>query len=175
MNEIVKKQSVKFGLIVAAASIAYTLIIYAIDISLIISYLAIIVSLFYIVITIIGVISVKREQQGFITFKEAFTTYFLISLIYILINTAFNKILFNVIDPAANAEIKELVIQKQEKLFENLNVPEDMAKKQPDEIRNTAQFSIMSVIKNIFLSLLIFSIVGLIVSAIVMRRDVKIE
>ena len=171
MNELIKKQAVKFGLIIAAISIFSMMMIYAIDIALMVSWISIVVSfLISMIITVIGVISVKKIQQGFISFKEAFVTYFLISLVSILIYNAFNILLFNVIDPDLKTEIKEITIQKTEQMLENFNTPEDAIEQALDKIRETDQFSMWKTIQNIFIALLFYAIIGLIVAAIVKRK-----
>ena len=106
MNETIKKNGIKFGLISAVISIVVTVLMYVIDINLFAnSYIGIGMVFFYLILGIYIISTTKKEMGGTINFKEAFTVYFLYSVIGIVIANIFNYILFNFIDQAAKEQI----------------------------------------------------------------------
>lgn len=101
INEVIKKNGITYGVMIGIASTLITATIYAIDLNLFTAWwmglIGIAISL---TISIILLSKTKKELNGIFPFKEAFTTYFIATVIGILISTTFNIILFNVIDPA---------------------------------------------------------------------------
>ena len=78
MTEAIKKNGVNFGIIMAAYFVVRTSLMYAIDLKLFtngwISLFDFIVAL---TLSIIAISKAKKALGGYISFKEAFTIYFL--------------------------------------------------------------------------------------------------
>ncbi|OUD33996.1 DUF4199 family protein, partial [Flavobacterium sp. FPG59] len=102
INEIIKKNAVKYGIISALFGVFATTFMYVIDINLFVNIgLGFGILGVYLLIGIILLSATKKEMQNKFSYKEAFTTYFLSALIGITISTAFSLLLFNVIDTEA--------------------------------------------------------------------------
>ena len=96
MNEIVKKNGVKFGIISGIVSVLITLYAYIFNLQLFGSlWLLLFVIILYLTINISLLIKTKKELNNNFSFKDAFTTYFLCLVIGVSITVIFNIVLFN--------------------------------------------------------------------------------
>lgn len=166
MNESIKKNGIKFGVITGLISIILTVLIYAIDLKL---FANIYVGLgFLLAFLTLGIIQLKelKKQVNPLTFKDAFTAYFIGAIIGILISTAFSIILFNFIDTAARDTIHDTLISFQAEMLKKYNVPNDKIVEAINDMKENPQFSINGLLTGILKSLIGSIIFGLILSAI---------
>ena len=171
MNEAIKKNGVKFGVISGIISIIVTVLMYAIDINLFAnSYIGFGMVIFYLILGIYVVSVTKKEMGGVINFKEAFTAYFIYCVIGIVIANIFNYILFNFIDPAAKEQILEITIQKTVEFMEKFGTPKEAMKEAIISLKENDQYSIANIIKGSAFSIIFSSIIGLIVAAIMKTK-----
>ena len=173
MNEIVKKNGIKFGLISGLISIFITSTVYAIDIEMFGSILfGFSLIAFYIAFGVYVVSNTKKELNGNITFKEAFTSYFLYALIGIIIGNLFNYILFNFIDTGAKDQLMEMTIRKTVEFMEKFGSPKKAISEAVKQLQENDQYSIGSIVKGSVFSVVFSSIIGLIIAAI-MKTKIK--
>ena len=100
MNPLVKKIGVKNGLILAAISVGYYLIAYLFDEELFANFLiGIGLWVVFFVLLLRGVFSLKKEQGGFVSFREAVSVFTLPWIVNVAISIVFTILLFHVIDP----------------------------------------------------------------------------
>ena len=112
INETIKKNGITFGVIIGIVSALITSTIYAIDLNLFTSWwIGVLSILTYLTLGIILLSKTKKELNNIFPFKDAFTTYFIATLIGILISTLFNVLLFNFIDPSAKDTLIDLMIK----------------------------------------------------------------
>ncbi len=166
MNEIIKKNGIKFGVISGLFSIFYIMALYIVDYKLFINiWLGIAVLLAFLVIGIFQLSELRKNLGGFMTFKEGFTGYFISALIGILISTAFSILLFNFIDTETRDLIHEELITFQVENLQKWNVPAGEIKKVVEGMKETPQFSITGLLYGILKSLLGSIVFGLILAA----------
>lgn len=171
MNEIIKKNSTKFGLIGGGLAIAYFLVAYLIDESLWVNKASgVLLWLAYITIFVLGVVQSKKQLGGFITFKEAFSGFMLAAIIYSLLVTVFSMLLFNVVDPDLAVRLKETSLEKNIELLETLGQSDDEIALAIEKIENIDSFSIVNMGKSFIYGILGYSLLGLIVAAILKRN-----
>lgn len=171
MNEAIKKNGIKFGLISAVISIVVTVLMYAIDINLFAnSFIGIGMVVFYISLGIYVVSTTKKDMGGTINFKEAFTAFFIYCVIGIAIANIFNYILFNFIDPAAKEQILDITIKKTVEFMEKFDTPKEAIKEAVVSLKENDQYSIANIIKGSAFSIIFSSIVGLIVAAVMKSK-----
>lgn len=166
MNEIIKKNGIKFGVITGLASIVLTVLIYAIDLKL---FANIYVGLgFLVTFLALGIIQLKelKKQLTPLSFKDAFTAYFIGSIIGILISTTFSIVLFNFIDTAARDAIHDHLITFQAEMLKSYNVPNEQIVETINDMKENPQFSINGLLTGIIKSLIGSIIFGLILAAI---------
>jgi hypothetical protein len=171
MNEIIKKNGIKFGIIAGIISILSTATLYAIDISAFGNPLTgIVLILFYIGLGVYAVSQTKKQLKSTINFKEAFTVYFVYSVIGIVIGNIFTYILFNFIDVEAKQQLLELTINKAVEFMEKFNVPAAEIKKAVIDMKANDNYSLGGIFKGSAMSIVISSIVGLIVAAVMKTK-----
>ncbi|MES2864495.1 MAG: DUF4199 domain-containing protein [Bacteroidota bacterium] len=171
MNEAIKKNGIKFGVISGIISIVVTVLMYAIDINLFAnSYIGFGMVIFYLILGIYVVSTTKKEMGGVINFKEAFTAYFIYCVIGIVIANIFNYILFNFIDPAAKEQILEITIKKTVEFMEKFDTPKEAMKEAIVSLKENDQYSIANIIKGSAFSIIFSSIIGMIVAAIMKTK-----
>lgn len=166
MNEIIKKNGITYGIIMGSISVLVTTLIYVIDVNYFVSWwLGILSFTISIVLSCLLLSKTKKDLKGILTFKEAFTTFFISTLISLIIATTFSIILFNVIDPSLKETIKELTLKSMKSMMEKFGGrPEDISKALK-QIQETDQFSVMSQLKGTLSYIVVYSIFGLILAA----------
>lgn len=173
MNDIIKKNGVTFGIILGVYFILRTTIMYSVDLKLFVNGFIGIGD--FIVSLILGVIAVSKAKKSlgsFITFKEAFTTYFIAMVIGLSMYTVFNIILFNVIDPGAKDILKQHFMEYALNMMQSLGGGNNSAiiKQSVEQIKNTDTFGPFEQLKGLVISILLYSVVGLIVAAIMKKN-----
>ena len=172
MNEIIKKNGIKFGIIGGLFSIIFTSSMYFIDLKLFTNiWLGFIKITVFLVIAIILLNKTKKELNNIFSFKEAFTTYFICFLICILLATLFEILLFNVIDPSLKETIKELSIESAVDMMKKFGTQTSKIKEAVEEMSKTSQFDSLQILKGSAFSIVISSIFGLILAAIFKSRQ----
>lgn len=176
MTDFVKKNGVNFGILVGIISILIYTILYSIDLSLLASvWVGIIIFLINLGIGIYAVAKSKKEQGGFISFKEAFTAFFIVMAIGSIINSVFMFVLFNLIDPEAKATISEIVIEKTVTMMQNAGLNSEDIRRTAEEMQNTDNFSALSLVKSYFSGLVLYIIIALIVAAAFKKNKPEFE
>lgn len=188
MNKIIKKHGLNFGLILGFLLIMPSLLGYAFDVSLLMSFWTLaLVFASVIIVGAIAIIFVKKKLNGFISFKEAFSTYFITLLIGLLISNSINFLLFNIVDTNFTEVVKEEQIKmtesRREWVIGNMNngqTPEskiDEVNSQFDEriekIKKDNPYSINSLIKGFAIFTGIFSIFGLLLALVLKKKNTE--
>jgi len=171
MENTLKSNAINFGLYLGAALSISTILAYAVDLSLYTEWwYGIGLMVIVIVLGVVSTIKSKSLQNGFISFKEAFTSYFITIAIGLAISAVISIVIFNFIDTEAALTIKDLMLDSQVEMMRNFNAPEDAIAevvKQSEAQENI--FSIANVVQSVIFQLIGFSVIGLIV-ALVMKR-----
>ncbi|WP_367773933.1 DUF4199 domain-containing protein [Flavobacterium sp. WC2421] len=176
INETIKKNGVTFGVITGIGSALITTLIYTIDLELFTSWWVGLLSMaFYLVIAIVLLSKTKKDLNGILTFKDAFTTYFISALIGILISLTFNIILFNFIDPSAKDAIKELTIKYMVKTMAKFNAPASTVNEAIKNLQENDQFSIVGLLKGSLTNIVFITIFGLIMAAFFKSKSTSQE
>lgn len=188
MNQIIKNNGVNFGLILGFLLILPTMLGYAINISLLVSYWTF--AYVFLTIIILGIITIaatKKGLGGFISFKEAFTSYFIMTLISLALSTTMNFLLFNVIDTDFVNVVKQEQIdmtESQREFFVNkmADAPQESIDELHDKfdegierIKADEPYSIISLLKGFTIGIAIFSIFGLLLAAILKKKNPDLE
>ncbi|WP_348798962.1 DUF4199 domain-containing protein [Flavobacterium adhaerens] len=166
INEIIKRNGVTFGVTIGIISSLITATIYAIDINLFLSgWLGAAIIGFYLIICIVLLVKTKKDLNGVMPFKDAFTTYFIAVLIGIIISTLFNIVLFNFIDPSAKDTLKELTAKYTIEMMQKFGTPESAIKEAVAKLKESNPYSIIELAKGAIYSIVFSSILGLILAA----------
>ncbi len=120
-----KDQIIKFALYVAGFQIGLTLILYILGPEYMAQFwVGILAFLVSIGIVVWGILQTRGSQDGFISFKEAFTIGFLVLFLAGLAGALFNVLLYTVIDPELAVQVKEITIERTVGMMENFGASE---------------------------------------------------
>jgi hypothetical protein len=166
INEIIKRNGVTYGVITGVVLSLITAVMYAIDISLFIAWWTNLLTFsVYIIIPILLLSKTKKELNGVLVFKDAFTTYFICALVGILIAVAFKILLFNFIDPSIKESLLDLTVRYLISTSEKFGVPPATLNEMIDKLKQTDPFSIAEQVKGSVFTLFFCGILGLIMAA----------
>jgi len=177
MKEIIKKTGINFGLIFGFLVSLIVLYAFAVDSSILTNYWIVLLVPFLLVIIsgLFAIGTVKKDQNGFISFKEGFTTYFIMIALGLLINTVVSIMIFNVIAPEFQETVKELQITKTTEMMESFNVPYEQIDEAIEKINEDNQFAIQKQMLSYVIGLAIYSIFGLLLALILKRNNPELE
>ncbi len=173
MEKSIKSSAINYGLYLGVSLILITVLMYVINIELMVNFWLNLLIL-PIAIIIFGVVStakVKGILNGFLTFKQAFSSYFITVAVGLIISSIFSIILFNFIDPDSAIQLKQLAVEKTISMLEGFNVPAEEIAKQVDEMEKQDTFSIGTQAWQLAQGLIFFAVIGLIVAAIMKKSD----
>lgn len=123
INEVIKKNGVTYGITLGIILALITATIYAIDLKLFVS--GWIGGLSFVIYVVVGILLLTKTKKeiGFFSFKDAFTTFFITTIIAIAISTLFSILLFNVIDPEAKETVHQLLIKYMAETLQKFGTP----------------------------------------------------
>lgn len=172
MEKSLRSSAVQYGLYVGLILSAFTIVAYAVNLELLTKWwLGIIL---FLVIIIMGIVSTAKARgllNGFISFKQAFTAWFITIVVGIGISTLVNILIFNVIDPEAAEMVKQASIEASVSMMENFGAPQETIDQTIAEIENTNQFAVGNLLKSLAFQFLFYAVIGLIVALIMKKSD----
>ena len=172
MEKSLKSISTNYGIYLGVLLALITVISYAVDLSLLTNmWVGIFIMIAIIVFGIISVAKVKQAQNGYASFKDAFTSYFITVLIGLLISTFVSYLLFNFIDPEAAEVLKQATIEKTVEMLQGFNSPSEAIEQAVEQIESQNQYSLGNIAKGLAGYLVVFSIIGLIVAAAMKKSN----
>ncbi len=171
MEKTIKTSAINYGLYLGIILIALTGIGYAVSLDLFVElWFGFLILFIILVMGIISTVKSKKLQGGFISFKDAFTSFFLTLIIGLSINAVVSMVIFNWIDPNAAAEVQDKFISSQMERLENYNVPEHAITKTIEKIEeNGSIYAPINLLKSLIWQIAGYSIIGLIVAAILKK------
>jgi Protein of unknown function (DUF4199) len=172
MNEIIKKNAVTYGLILGLISIVSTTLLYVIDIKLFMNWWVGGISLLInIIIGVMLVIKTKSQLNNIITFKEAFSVYFIAGVLGSTISALYNYILFNFIDPQAKETLKEMTIKYTIEMMQKFGTPTDVLNQTIAEMQKSDNYSLGNIFMGLLTVYVVVAIFGLILAAILKSKS----
>ena len=166
INEAVKKNGITYGIIFGIILALITATLYAVDLKLFVSgWIGATTFIISVVVGILLLVKTKKDTNDLLSFKDAFTAYFITVLIAILISTSFSILLFNVIDPEAKETINEYLIKYMAETLQKFGTPASAVNEALAKMRENNPFSTLEQIKGFGFSLALYSILGLILAA----------
>ncbi|PCI03805.1 MAG: hypothetical protein COB81_03200 [Flavobacteriaceae bacterium] len=176
MKEIIKKTGINFGLIFGFILSLITLYAFVIDASIFGNmWIMLIPFAVLIVLGLLAIGTAKKGLNGYISFKEAFTTFFVMIALGTLIATIVNILIFNVVAPEFKETVKEIQITKTTEMMESFNVPYEQIDEAIEKLKEDDQFSIPKQMLSYVMGLAIYSIFGLLLALILKRNNPELE
>lgn len=176
MNAIVKKNGINYGIIIGIISILITAAIYAIDLKLFVNmWLGFSIIAIFIIIGIVLVSKTKKQLGGLITFKEAFTVYFMAAAIGATMSVLFNILLFNVVDPAAKDALNDLALETTVEMMKKFGAPTSEIAKQAAAMQDNDNYSVANLAKGLFFNFIISAVFGAILALIFRNKTSNLD
>lgn len=167
MNAIVKNNGVTFGLLLGVILILTTTISYVIDYTLFMNmWIGISMIILYIIVGVVVVSKTKKQLGNQITFKEAFTSYFLAGIIAATMSVVFNIILFNYIDPQAKDSLNDMTRKYSIEMMEKFGAPASEVEKVRAELEATDNYSPAGLGKGLIFSFILNAVFAAILGLI---------
>ncbi|MCB4808803.1 DUF4199 domain-containing protein [Tamlana sp. 62-3] len=130
-----------------------------------------------IVVIVFGIISAMKSKgllNGFISFKQAFTSYFITIVIGIVISVVTTILIYNFIDPDAALTLKDKMLDSQVEMMRNFGAPEEAIAAAVEELEAQENiFSIGKILQSLAFQLVGYSIAGLLVAVVVKKNNPK--
>ena len=172
MEKSIKTSALNYGLYLGLGLALLTVIVWAVNLDIFVQWWFSI-GLFVIILAVGFMSSVKSKKLlgGYISFKDAFTSFFLTVVVGTLISTVVSFIIFNVVDPESAAELNEKILILTKERMEQFGAPADVIKEQLAKAQEKDNFAIGTQLTNYAIGLVIYAIVGLIGSAIIKKKN----
>jgi fumarate reductase subunit C len=173
MKKSIKTVATNYGLYLGIALTVLTGIAYSVNLDLFTEiWFGLLFIFVVIVLGIISVVKVKKSFNGFINFKDAFTSYFVTLVIGLLIGSLTSILIFVVIDPEAAIELQEKIINSQVDRLESYNVPAEVIDDTIEQMEAKGNmYSVVNILTSLIWQIAGFSVVGLIIAAIIKKRN----
>lgn len=171
MENSIKSSALNYGLYLGGILAAVTILGYAVSLELLTKWwLGILLLILIIVFGIISASKSKKIQEGFIEFKDAFSSYFITVAVGIIISMIINILIFNFIDPEAAILLKEKTIESSLEVMRSFGAPEEAIANSLEQMEaQKNQYAIGPQLQSSAIFLIIQAIIGLIVALIIKR------
>lgn len=164
-NTSFKKLASQFGIGLGILLSLITVLSYVFYLELITKWwMSIFSFLLVLTVAIVGSYKCKKAYSGIYTYKKAFTSYFIIVLISITIATFTNYLIFNIVDSEAADFLLDKTIEMTRSFMENFGASEEDINKSVQALKQENQFSLKNQILGLFSNLVIYILIGLLVS-----------
>jgi len=174
MEPTTKSSAINNGLYLGAILALITVLVYAVNLDLFTEWwLGIIL---FIVVVAYGVVSAIKSRTilgGFISFKQAFTSYFITIAIGTLISTVVGIAIFTFIDPEAATYLNEQILLVTKQTMERFGMPQEAMQAALDEAAKKDNFSLGMQGQGFVFRLAFYAVIGLIVALIVKKTNDK--
>ena len=174
MEPTTKSIAVNNGLYLGAILSLVSVAIYAVKLDLFTEWkLGIIL---FVVVVAYGVVSSIKSRAilgGFISFKQAFSAYFITIAIGTFIATIVGIAIFTYIDPEAATYLNEQILLLTKKTMERFGMPQEAMQAALEEASKKDNFSLATQAQAFVFRLAFYAVIGLIIALIVKKTDDK--
>ena len=177
MEKSLKSIAINYGLYLGIGLSLFTLLGYTINLGLLVNYwvMLLILPLAIIIFGIVATAKIKASFDGFLSFKEAFSSFFITVAVGLIISTFVSIIIFNFVDPEASLEIKEILISNTENFMSSMGAPIEAIAESVEQIEEQDTFGIGTQFKSLAQSIIFFAIIGLLVAAAMKKSNPDTE
>ena len=175
-NTMLKSNTIRMGILIGLLGIIINVLIYVINPAFFanISF-ALILFVVYITAYFFAMYSIRKTNDGYLSFKEAYFVALGVMMISTFVELSFKLVLYNVIDTELAGFIQNKTVENTTALMERFNVPEEEIEKAVEKIDVEGQYSAISMLKGYGWGILISAVVALIIAAIVKKDKQTFE
>jgi len=172
MEKTLKSNAINFGLYLGLALASINIVAYVIDVKLFGSmWVGIGIFVSIIIFGILSVNASKKMLGGYISFKKAFTSYFITVALGLFISSVIYFLIFNVVDTESAQVLAEMQIENQVKMLEGFGTPQSAIDEAVVKMQENDPFSLGNQLLGYAIFLTIMSLIGLVVAAVTKKND----
>ncbi|MBT7850519.1 MAG: DUF4199 domain-containing protein [Flavobacteriaceae bacterium] len=174
MEPTTKSSVINNGLYLGGILSLITVLVYAVNLDLFTEWWLGI--LLFVLVFVYGIVSAVKSRTilgGFISFKQAFTSYFVTIAIGTLISTVLGIVIFTIIDPEAATYLNEQILVVTKQTMQRFGMPEEAMQAALEEASQKNNFSLGMQSQGFVFRLAFYAVIGLIVALIVKKTDNK--
>ncbi|HLO81917.1 MAG TPA: DUF4199 domain-containing protein [Chitinophagaceae bacterium] len=160
----------QYGLISALVSLLVFVLMYIGGTEVIGSPFALATWFIPIIIVVLALRRAKKENNGFLEFREALKISFGVLVCSTLATSIFSYLLYHYIDPAFGERMVQLTMEKSQQFMEKLGTPQDAIDKAVKEMTFENLFSFKKVFQGFMFGCIFNFIVALIIAAIMKKK-----
>ena len=166
-----KNPSLKYGLIAGFIGILLQTFTYSMGVGFMATWwVGIIILLVLLATYIVLSLRIRKEQEGYITFKDAFLKIFLMCLFAGILSTLFGMLLFHIVDAGFPQKFQEALAEKTSTMIENMGAPQEKIDEVIEKMKTTDNFSLVSQVKSFFYGVVFYAVFALIMAASIKRE-----
>ena len=169
--------AIRFGVILGAISIALVVIFYVVDFTMMagFKFMGLLLILGLGVVIYAG-INYRNEIGGYLPYGKAFVHGFVILAVSGLLTTAFNIVLYQVVDPELGQKMTDAVILNTENMLAGFGVPQSSIDQAVEGMRAEMpeQFTVVGLCFG-YLKALIWYAVIVVITSLFVRKNVPVE
>jgi hypothetical protein len=174
MEPTPKSIAINNGLYLGGILALISVLIYAVNLDLFTEWwLGIILFIVVVVYGVFSSIKSRTSLGGFISFKQAFTSYFITIAIGTFIATIVGIAIFTFIDPEAATYLNEQILLLTKQTMERFGMPQEAMQAALDEAAKKDNFSLGMQSQAFVFRLAFYAVIGLIVALIVKKTNNK--
>lgn len=171
MNEVIKNNGVRYGTIAGLISIVYSYVVYAINEDIFLQwYLTLLIQMLGIGLCVAAIVKSRKMLGGYITFREAFSSFMIGAIVYMFISLAGSTLMFQVIDSDLGERLKEKMMVQLEERFENSNMPEERMNQVLQNMEEQDTFGLATQLKSTLYGIVFMAVIGAI-SALILKKE----
>lgn len=172
MEQQLKSSAINYGIYLGLSLALISVLIYVINVEYAIAWwIGIIMLLLILAFGIVSTAKSKDFLNGFISFKQAFSSFFITVAIGVIINTGVGMLIYGVIDTEAAVFLQEKGIENTVSMMERFGAPQSEIDKTIDAMSEDNSFSIGNQLKAIAYQLVFYAVIGLIVAAFMKKKN----
>ena len=168
----VKKIALNYGLVLGIVLALTTTIMYALNPDLFTKWWIGIISILLVIV--LGIISVgksKASLDGIISFKQAFSAYFITCATGLFISTLVGILIFTIVDPEIADYLEERTLEITREFMEKFGTPKADIEEALAKMAEQDNFSVLSQLKSYVFLLAFQSVIGLLIALIFRKKE----
>ena len=174
MEQTTKSAAINYGVYLGAITSLITIIIYGVDIDLFTApWLGIVLFIIVVAFGAVSALNSRKLLGGFISFKQAFSSYFITIAVGTLMSSIVGIVIFTYIDPEAAFYLNEQVLILTKETMERIGLPQEAIIAAIEEASKKDNFSLGAQTQAFVFRLVFYAVIGLIVGLIVKKTDSK--
>ena len=174
MEQTTKSAAINYGVYLGAITSLITIIIYGVDIDLFTApWLGIVLFIIVVAFGAVSALNSRKLLGGFISFKQAFSSYFITIAVGTLMSSIVIIVIFTYIDPEAAIYLNEQVLILTKETMERIGLPQEAIIAAIEEASKKDNFSLGAQTQAFVFRLVFYAVIGLIVGLIVKKTESK--